>query len=171
MCGLAICLVVVRLVIRIKFFQRLFGDDYFAVLAAAILIGNSLMTHLMSGPMYEILNVSNGRLQPDAGFMERASFYLKCQFASTILFWSCLWAVKACFLAFFRRLTSQLKWPRRAWWAIVSTTALAYCGSVMTYPLACTSFVLGTIHNAATVEDTNVGQVNVKRLAISRDHS
>ncbi|TKA42877.1 hypothetical protein B0A54_07093 [Friedmanniomyces endolithicus] len=39
----------------------------------------------------------------------RVSFYLKCQLASTILFWSCLWSVKASFLAFFRQLSEGLR--------------------------------------------------------------
>lgn len=93
--------------------------------------------------MYEILNVSNGRRVPDEGFADRASVYLKCQFASTVLFWSCLWAVKACFLAFFYRLTDQLIWPRRFWWAIATFTVLSYIGAIITYPVSCTSFVLG----------------------------
>jgi hypothetical protein len=93
--------------------------------------------------MYMILNVSNGREKAQADFAERASLYLKCQFASTILFWSCLWIVKACFLAFFYRLTNQLKWPRIYWWAVVAFTILSYVGAVITYPVSCTSFVLG----------------------------
>lgn len=49
----------------------------------------------------------------------------------------------ACFLAFYRRLTNGLKWCRWAWWATVVITTLSYIGSVITYPVSCSSFVIG----------------------------
>lgn len=101
------------------------------------------LTTIMSPAMYELLAVSVGREQPTPSFLVRASLYLKCQFASTVLFWACLWSVKASFLAFFHRLTEHLAWPRRAWWAIVAVTMLAFITSVITYPISCTSFTLG----------------------------
>lgn len=97
----------------------------------------------MSSAMYELLAVSAGREQPTTEFGQRVSYYLKCQFASTILFWACLWSVKGAFLAFFFQLTKLLIWPRRAWWAITTITVLAFVGTVITYPLSCTSFTLG----------------------------
>ena len=97
----------------------------------------------MSPAMYELLAVSVGQEVATPAFLARASFYLKCQFASTIMFWSCLWSVKASFLAFFRQLTAGLKWPRMAWWVVTVITTLAYIGSIITYPVSCTSFVLG----------------------------
>jgi len=97
----------------------------------------------MSAAMYELLAVSVGREQPTPAFLQRGSYYLKCQFASTVLFWTCLWSVKASFLAFFFQLTKRLTWPRRAWWAVTVITALAFAGSVISYPLSCTSFTIG----------------------------
>jgi hypothetical protein len=97
----------------------------------------------MSSAMYELLAVSIGRKQPTAEFLQRASYYLKCQFASTILFWACLWSVKGSFLAFFFKLTERLTWPRRVWWAITTITVLAFVGTVISYPASCTSFTLG----------------------------
>ncbi|KAK9771363.1 putative Integral membrane protein [Seiridium cardinale] len=136
-------LVVARLVIRYRFSRRFQSDDYITVFALLILIGNAVVITLMAPPMYEILYVSVGLEPITAGFMDRASVYLKLQFTSTVLFWTCLWTVKACFLAFFRRLTAQLKWPSRAWLAIAILTGLTYCGAIITYPVSCTSFVLG----------------------------
>ncbi|KAK9785644.1 putative Integral membrane protein [Seiridium cardinale] len=115
-------LVVARLVIRYRFSRRLQSDDYITVFALLILIGNAVVITLMAPLMYEILYVSVGLEPITAGFMDRASIYLKLQFTSTVLFWTCLWTVKACFLAFFRRLTAQLKWPSRAWLAIAILT-------------------------------------------------
>ncbi|KAK3075664.1 hypothetical protein LTR53_000812 [Teratosphaeriaceae sp. CCFEE 6253] len=96
----------------------------------------------MAPSMYELLAVSVGRETATPAFLLRGSFYLKCQFASTLLFWTCLWSVKASFLAFFRQLTANLKWPRMAWWVVTIITTLAFIGSIITYPVSCTSFVL-----------------------------
>jgi hypothetical protein len=93
--------------------------------------------------MYELLAISVGREQSTPAFLERGSYYLKCQFASTVVFWTCLWSVKASFLAFFFQLTKRLAWPRRAWWGITAITALAFTGSIISYPLSCTSFTIG----------------------------
>ena len=95
------------MIIRIRFSRKLFADDYFCLLALSILIANSVVTQLMAPPMYNLLEVATQRAKPGPTFMARSTFYLKCQFVSTVLFWSCLWAVKGCFLAFFFRLTNR----------------------------------------------------------------
>ncbi|KAK3673911.1 hypothetical protein LTR78_006113 [Recurvomyces mirabilis] len=141
--GLATSLVAARLAIHIKFGRRQLIDDTLLVLALCMLISNSIVTSLMAEPMYDLLKYSHGLLIPGPEFMTRSTFYLKCQFASTVLFWSCLWTVKACFLAFFYQLSNQTLWPRRFWWAVAVITAISYVGCVITYPLSCTSFVLG----------------------------
>ncbi|KAF2716503.1 hypothetical protein K431DRAFT_235253 [Polychaeton citri CBS 116435] len=148
----AILFCLARISIRLVVFRRLYFDDGFALLATALLIANSAVTQVMSPPMYELLRVSVGLETPTAAFFERASFYLKCQFTSTFLFWSCLWSVKACFLAFFYRLTENLLWPRRMWWPVVAFTLLAYIGCIITYPVSCTSFVLGQCQKPINVQ-------------------
>ena len=82
--------------------------------------------------MYQVLNVGAGLEEPAPGFLKNATFYLKMQFALTYLYWSCLWAVKACFLAFYHRLTKNLKYCRQAWWTIVVITLLSYIGAMIT---------------------------------------
>jgi hypothetical protein len=160
LCGIAIAFVVARMAIRFIYSKRLFVDDYFCLLALAILVGNSALVHFMAPPMYELLEISAQRAAPGPDFMSRTSFYLKAQFASTVLFWSCLWAVKGCFLAFFFRLTNQTKWPRVAWWVVTVITILAYIGSVVTYPVSCTSFTVG--------EEPSTRGVNVITDSIDR---
>ena len=159
--------VVARVVIRIRFSRRLFADDYFCLLALSILIGNSIVIQLMAPPMYKILDVSTGRAKPGPAFMDRSSFYLKAQFASTVLFWSCLWAIKGCFLALFFRLTKQTKWPRLLWWVVAAITALSYLGSIITYPVSCTSFVLGKSSETKSRPKLTVRQASVKNLSTS----
>jgi hypothetical protein len=97
----------------------------------------------MSPAMYELLAVSVGGEQPTPAFFERGAYYLRCQFASTVLFWTCLWSVKASFLAFFFQLTKRLTQARRAWWSVTTITVLAFAGSIISYPISCTSFTIG----------------------------
>ncbi|KAK8093854.1 hypothetical protein PG997_000539 [Apiospora hydei] len=131
--SIAILLVAAHLSIRLCYsHRRLFADDYLAVLALLLLISNSVVMTLMAPTMYEVIVVSAGPVvPPPPTFLDDAAYYLELQFASTVLFWSCLWAVKGCFLVFFGRLARPLKWPR-AWIAIVIFTVAAYCASIVT---------------------------------------
>ncbi|KAK0258033.1 hypothetical protein LTR91_005757 [Friedmanniomyces endolithicus] len=139
--AIALVFVLARIGTRLYVFRRLHMDDGFAILALVVLIANGAVMTAMAPAMYELLAVSVGREEVTPAFMMRVSFYLKCQLASTILFWSCLWSVKASFLAFFRQLSEGLRWPRRAWWAVTIITTMSFMGSVVTYPVSCTSFV------------------------------
>ncbi|KAK7948897.1 uncharacterized protein PG986_009783 [Apiospora aurea] len=142
--SIAALLVAARICIRLRYsHRRLFADDYLAILALLLLISNSVVMTLMCPTMYEVIDVSAGAMvPPPPTFLDDAAYYLELQFASTVLFWSCLWAVKGCFLVFFGRLARPLKWPRRAWIAIVVFTVAAYCASIVTYPLVCPSLQL-----------------------------
>ena len=66
--------------------------------------------------------------------------FLKFQFAASMIFWTCVWSVKASFLAFFKRLTTNVKGHYAAWWVILVITVLAYIGCVITYPVSCSDF-------------------------------
>lgn len=93
--------------------------------------------------MYELLNVGAGLTEPGPTFPAHGSYYLKLQFTLTLLYWSCLWAVKACFLSFFRRLTKGLKYCTWFWYFTAVIVALSYIGCVITYPISCSSFEVG----------------------------
>ena len=121
-----------RIAIRLKISHRLYIDDAWASLSLAILLGLALVLTVAIPSMYQVLNVGAGLEEPAPDFLENATFYLKMQFALTYLYWSCLWAVKACFLAFYHRLTKNLKYCRQAWWTIVVITLLSYIGAMIT---------------------------------------
>ena len=139
------CFYAARLYVRLSVFGHLYVDDGFATLAVVLLIANTIVTTIMAPPMYELIQVSLGLMEATPDFFAHASMYLKLQFASTLLFWSCLWSVKATFLAFFYRLTDHMKWARIGWWIVTTLTILFYIGSVITYPVSCTNFQLGKI--------------------------
>ncbi|MCJ1273487.1 hypothetical protein MMC21_001279 [Puttea exsequens] len=150
-----------RVAVRLTVARRLHTDDAWSGLALAILLGLAITLTVAIPDMYQLLNVGAGLEKPGADFLSNASEYLKLQFALTILYWSCIWAVKACFLSFFHRLTVGLKWCRWAWWATVVITTISYIGCVITYPVSCASFTLGDCES----------QIHVSRSLISLRYS
>ncbi|KAI1078614.1 hypothetical protein F5B20DRAFT_591437 [Whalleya microplaca] len=138
LCGAASALVIARLTIRWRYLRGFFIDDYLTILSLVILIANAGLVTSMAPTLYKIALVDAARKKPDRNFDAELTWFQQCQFAFTFLFWTDIWIVKASFLAFFFRLTGQLKWPRRAWWGIAITTALTYIGCVMILPISLT---------------------------------
>lgn len=125
--------------------RRLYIDDAWAAGALVFLLGLSVVLTLANHSMYVVLHVGSGMKKPGKAFIRDGDLYLKLQDALTMLYWSCLWAVKACFLAFFHRLTKGLKYLRWAWWATLVITTLSYAGCCITYPVSCSTFKIGMI--------------------------
>lgn len=140
----ATSMVATRIAIRLRISRRLFADDYLNIIALLFLVANAILTTIMADPLYELMYASLG-VTPGPDFMIRATFYLKCQLASTFLFWSTLWSVKACFLALYRQITVQLRWPGRAWWIVTIITASSFIGCIIAYFIATPSFDLGKL--------------------------
>jgi hypothetical protein len=148
--GIAAIFFFLRIGVRLKYSKSLFYDDGFAGFALVCLLAHAIVVTTMAPDMYITLKIEkmtgNKKRQspPDmaqmAPIFAKITRYLKLQFAETFLFWSCLWSVKASFLAFFKRLTNNLKAHVIAWWIIVGITALAFAGSVISYPVSCNSF-------------------------------
>lgn len=67
----------------------------------------------------------------------KSEFTLRQSFASMICFWTCLWMVKASFLAFFYPLSEGLIWDRRLWYAVTTFVCLSYIAIIVDYPLTC----------------------------------
>jgi hypothetical protein len=65
------------------------------------------------------------RATPTIDAFASLTFFLKMQFAQTFIYWTCLWSVKASFLAFFKRLTTNLKGHIIAWWIVSSACSVA----------------------------------------------
>ncbi|KAF2668646.1 hypothetical protein BT63DRAFT_440766 [Microthyrium microscopicum] len=133
------------LAIRIKFTGSLWVDDLLAGFALVLLLVNALLITVMADDMYATLALSNlvglGALNKQKDFYDTVSTYMKLQFTEMVVFWTCLWMVKASFLSFFIRLTTGLPLYRRIWYATVVLTSAGYIAAMITYPLSCSSFV------------------------------
>jgi hypothetical protein len=155
--GFAAMFFFLRIGVRLKYSKSLFYDDGFACFALVCLLAHAIVLTTMASDMYTTLALEKmmgnkkrqappdmGQAPPDmaqmAPIFAKITRYLKLQFSATFLFWSCLWSVKASFLAFFKRLTNNLKAHVIAWWVIVGITVLAFVGCVISYPISCSSF-------------------------------
>jgi hypothetical protein len=129
--------------VRISVFGKLFVDDYFFLLALAILISSAIVLHFMIPAMYTLVLVQLGRVKPTSTILDTATLFMKYQLTTVILFWSCLWSVKGSFLAFFYGLTRNLKSQRIMWYAVTTFTVIAYIGCIISNELSCSSFNAG----------------------------
>jgi hypothetical protein len=160
----AVLLFVSRIVIRLVTSKRVFWDDGWALAATLCLLAHVVIVHTMLNPMYITVQMGKKAIAdamaglppppppttPEAiaaatAILDKVVFYIKMQFTETMVFWTCLWLVKASFLAFFKRLTTNVKAHYIAWWVIAVITGLSYIGAVITYPVSCSKFQPGEL--------------------------
>ncbi|KAJ5531710.1 hypothetical protein N7527_005103 [Penicillium freii] len=121
--GLGILFTSARIAIRIVYVKRLLADDYFMLLALALLVMNAILQTLQAPHLYYVvLNMAG----PD--IVHHGLHYTYYEFAIIGIFWSVLWSVKASFLALFWIISNGLPRYRRVWWATTVFAALAYMG-------------------------------------------
>lgn len=88
--------------------------------------------------MYELTYIGAGFRLPTEGFMERASLFLKLQYAADLLLWTTLWSVKFSLLFFFWRLFDSVNSSMRLfWWIMCGVTASTWITSVVLQEFAC----------------------------------
>ena len=159
--GLAVVFTVVRTWIRFHISGRLFVDDGFVFFALTTLIAMAILYTLVANTIFEIVAVSNGKTMPSPNFMEAGSFFLKCQFAIILLFWTTLWAVKASFLTYYKNLFHGLQpYLQKCWWVVTIFAILAYLGCWATQLPSCqpisTYFTLGACETKQDIFVSNL---------------
>ncbi|KAK0112797.1 hypothetical protein ONS95_014529 [Cadophora gregata] len=165
----AVCFTAIRGWIRIKYDGRVKLDDILVVFALLLLIASAIMYTIILKPLYTMSRVAAG-LSPMpmdaigvAKFISDTNFYLRVQFAITLAFWTCLWVVKASFLAFFFPLTNGLIWARRFWYAVAAFCAGGYIACVVSYPISCSEFTVGA---CATMRQIDLSLVSLRMSTI-----
>lgn len=121
--------------------------------------------------MFEIDRVSSGVERSTEAFMERATFFLRCQFALIVLFWTAVWAVKISILMFYKDLFHRLPRQKRYWWLVCAYVGLSYLACWGTQLASCWPiedyFTLG-IHLEVAKLPSSQYQENVIRQEIQR---
>ncbi|KAJ5279395.1 hypothetical protein N7478_004767 [Penicillium angulare] len=131
-------MVVIRTHVQYKSSKRLFMNDYWIFFAIICHLATAIVYQVALDPMYELSYIGAGLKSPTAGFMDRASLFLKLQYAADLLLWTTLWAVKFSLLFFFWRLFDSVNSSMRVfWWIMCGVTASTWITSIVLQEFAC----------------------------------
>ncbi|KAL2817044.1 hypothetical protein BDW59DRAFT_182321 [Aspergillus cavernicola] len=135
---LSIILVTIRTQVQYNNSGKFFINDYFIFFALVCHISTSIVYQIAIPPMYEVQSFDYATQTMDAAFMDRASLFLRLQFAVDFLLWTTLWAVKFSLLFFFWRLFDSVRSPMRIFgWTMCAVTASTWVTLVVLQNLAC----------------------------------
>lgn len=129
-----------RVYVHNTIFKRLSHNDFFALLALLFALGNAFITTEI---LPRLFSLSRADTNPQASNSDDITYVSTHQIVLFVLSVSCLWAVKASFLAIYYSLIDDAKYLRYAWFAIVSMTILAYLGALSSYLILSTACVQG----------------------------
>ncbi|KAJ5690161.1 hypothetical protein N7462_004553 [Penicillium macrosclerotiorum] len=136
--ALSFILVIIRTHAQYKSSKQLFINDYWIFFAVICHLATAIVYQFAMPPMYELTYIGAGLKLPTAGFMDRASLFLKLQYAADILLWTTLWSVKFSLLFFFWRLFDSVNSHMRLfWWIMCGVTAATWITSVVLQEFAC----------------------------------
>lgn len=134
--GLSFLFVLARTLARIYAFRHLWLDDAFAIGAWLMLLVQAITWMTQVDSMYLLFQLDAGKLMPTPEILKRLAQLERAECAILILFYTSLWAIKASFLIFFRRIggtdRSWLIW----FWCVVGFVAATYfvCLGDIQYP-------------------------------------
>lgn len=135
--GVATIFTLIRTAIRIRIFGRLYVDDLCVYLALLVLTSIAVLYHYATPIMFEFEDIIRGRLAISSGFLDRADFFLRLQFAIIVLFWTCIWAVKVSFLVWYRKMMDVPTNRKIVWNLVTVFTVASYLGCWITQLDAC----------------------------------
>ncbi|KAF1969287.1 hypothetical protein BU23DRAFT_363246, partial [Bimuria novae-zelandiae CBS 107.79] len=105
----------------------LYWDDVLVVFAWVLSLLTAIDWQIVSGHMYQFMLVVSGRIwPPPADLIEDTERYYKGSMIVLAFFYGSLWAVKAAFLIFFKRLIRDIRSFTILWWAVTVFTALSF---------------------------------------------
>lgn len=119
--------------IRIRQHRRVYFDDIMLMFACMTLIGATILVFVMTGTIYwdEQLSLDPSpavfaqALAPN--FFDRILWYQQTVFSFLTLTWTTIFAVKLCFLLFFRQMVQRLPGLMIFWKVVFGFTLLSYC--------------------------------------------
>lgn len=146
---LSIIFVAIRTHVQYRYSGRFFVNDYWIFFALVCHLATAIVYQIAIPPMYEVQTFDPESQTMDAAFMDRASLFLRLQFAVDFLLWTTLWTVKFSLLSFFWRLFDSVRSPMKVfWWTMCAVTASTWVTLVVLQNLACDPirnfFTLGT---------------------------
>lgn len=133
--AVSLCFFIFRVFVRLRYFERLYADDFCVLAAWIMLFASSIVWQTQQTALYDSFKLSAGRLQPTSSILAAEQSFLRANLAVLILFLSCLWSVKVSLLLFFRRLGYKVRGQKIWWWIVMGSTILTWtaCISVLQY--------------------------------------
>jgi hypothetical protein len=143
MVALAICMVVLRLYIRLRVRRRLFMDDYFVLVAMVTMIGSAYIFHAVSDGiyLYQALQAPNSRVSMDWSELDTLMTVSSYTLAFVETSWTAIFCVKFSFLTLFHTLIRNLSnGLSRYYWGVVAFTVLTWAFMLCESPILCAHF-------------------------------
>ena len=135
---MSLCFLIFSLYVKLRSFRRLYADDYLVTTAWTMLLAFAILWQVEVPILYEQYAVQTGTAPFTPAFIKKDTQLLRSVVAFTILFYSCLWAVKISLLLFFRRLGSKVTGHKIWWWSILIITILAWAACIGDINWKCT---------------------------------
>ena len=129
---------VVRTVLRLRNHRRLFVDDIFFLLACLFLTAATIILYEASPQIY--FKHSDWLLLRPEVLHKRLVRYQRMFFSYTPLSWAAIFAVKFCFICFFRVLVDRLRFMIIYWKIVVAVTAVCFCFCASETAIKCPHF-------------------------------
>ena len=132
-----------RTILRLHYRKRLFVDDGFLIFAVLVASASLGVYFKFMDSLYLTATVENGRIPQAVSVeaMKSAGLDLH-KFASVYieLTWTCTFAVKLSFLAFFKSLISRVPSMELVWRCVVGMTIISWVVVLVVSMLACPHF-------------------------------
>ena len=145
--GIALLVALSRIAFQAKFARIFWMEDGLSTLALLCLFGDGMLITIMT--IYASSIGEDVHLSPilplmDSGALERTATatgnLMRLRFSEVLLFWTCLWLLKASLLAMWYRVSSPTTRLKTAIWRIVAfVTVLAFIALTVTFSVACKS--------------------------------
>ena len=144
------CAVAFRAYARWKVFRSFFFDDAFVLLAWIFFVAQMTVCQVMLPTLNELNAMireaaTQGSLTLPADAESKLNFLKHTSMACSFGFTCTLWAIKASFLIFFRRLGRQVRWQNLIWYFALAITVIGFVifFPVWSYKCAVGNMVLG----------------------------
>lgn len=149
--AISLLFLIFRLAVRVRSFRKLYSDDYLVIAAWLMLLTSTIIWQTNIYLLYWQYDVASGRAPYSEAFIAAYATFMPQVTTWTVLFYSCLWAIKFSFLMFFRRLGSEIKVHKVWWWVVFILTFAGWIASISDFDYRCSagdiSYILGKNHS------------------------
>lgn len=148
--AVSLCFLAFRGYVRLKVFRQLCLDDILVLTAWLIFLANAILYQVMLPSLYLLIKVyeavdMEGLAAIPQDLPAKLDFFLRANMASNFALWCCLWAVKASFLAFFRKLGHHVARQNILWWCALSFTVVSFAINFAIWDYKCSLGKFGVI--------------------------